>query len=204
MQQTLGRSLEGRSAARLPRYAIENETYFYVGKDAITTTSAWNTVDSCGAFLSTGVTADTWDTIAEVSGIGGYLAGLIGPRGTAGAAITTFRVTVDSRVEVFEMLNRLPASRAVAGGLCYLFNGTGYAATWPDYDPSLSGTAYGQVGVGNSAVLASMLMPADVLGNARRAARFEGYLKVEVKHSVAVAVSGTNANRGCMYAVDGN
>lgn len=204
MQITQARSLEGRSAARMPRYCIENEGFCHVGKDVITSSTAWNVINSCGAFLSSAVVADTYDTIVELTGTGGYLTGLVGPRaGTAGST-TTFKITLDSRVEEFDLYNRGTASRVFVGGLVYLFNGTGYPATWPDYDPVFSGDSYGQVGVSNSGVIASLLLPSDVIGQTRKAARFEGYCKVEIKHTVNVAVSGENAKRGAMYAIDGN
>lgn len=202
MLQTLGRDLNGRSVLRLPRHAIPAGG-IYAGQDSAGSSGFWQFLDYNGAYLSTAVLVDTYDTVIEVSG-GGFLSSIIGPV-MATNDITTIKVNIDGRVEEFDLGIKISGSdrRVLVGASTSKGSGSPYTVVRDQIYDNIDLEAYGQSGLNYSSARRELCTARETLARYGLGAvvRFEHYLKVEMKSSAAQPTA-FYSNRGVFCAVD--
>lgn len=168
------------------------------GTNVATAAAFFSGMDDQGVHVDTDFTADTYKTIASISGAGEMI-GAVGPT-AGGAETTTFRITVDGVVTAVAVLIA-SGDRAFLGPLSHLDQAVaGTGVPWTGDQDDLDGTKrISNPGSLDKFVFSSTAARAYGLPRLR----FETSLLVEMKHSANVTATASRERRaGVFYVLD--
>lgn len=203
---------QNTNAVHDPRLMIKTQIYdwrLYVSSDFAETnsnSSSFHTyVDTRGAYVSCATTADSYNTIVDISGSAGVCSGMYGP-GPSSAGDITFRITVDGTVYTISVYSSGYDYRGFIG--TYNLNHNYHVAyvpmlaeVWYTYDSDE--TNYSRASTNGYSK--AFLLPAKYALTSHTSAGpclgFLDSLKVEVKSENSIYNSSQYLKAGCVYTL---